>query len=80
MTVSRASAELDDVLSAWRERPLEVFPFVQCDAVWVKIGQGGLVKDAAVLVASGVDESGKRSLLGISVSAGEGKPTGVRCA
>lgn len=71
MTVSRASAGLDEVLSAWRERPLGVFPFVQCDAIWVKIRQNGLVKDAAVLVASGINERGRRSLLGVSVSAGE---------
>ena len=71
MTVSRASAELDTVLNAWRERPLGVFLFVQCDAIWVKVRQNGLVKDAAVLVASGIDEAGKRSLLGVSVSAGE---------
>ena len=71
MTVSRASAELDTVLAAWRERPLGVFPFVQCDAIWVKVRQNGLVKDAAVLIASGIDESGKRSLLGVSVSGSE---------
>jgi transposase-like protein len=71
MTVSRAVAELDEVLAAWRDRPLGVFPFLQCDAIWVKVRQNGLVKDAAVLIASGVNEAGKRSLLGISVSAGE---------
>ena len=71
MTVSRASQELDTVLSAWRERPLGVFPFVQFDALWCKVRQNGLVKDATVLVASGVGENGKRSLLGVSVSTGE---------
>lgn len=71
MTVSRASKELDSVLCAWRERPLGVYPFVQLDALWCKVRQNGLVKDAAVLVASGVGEEGKRSLLGVSISAGE---------
>jgi transposase-like protein len=71
MTVSRAAQELDTVLAAWRDRPLGVFPFVQLDALWCKVRQNGLVKDAAVLVASGVGENGKRSLLGVSVSAGE---------
>lgn len=70
-SVSRAVKELDEVLGAWRERPLGVFPFVQLDALWCKVRQGGLVKDAAVLVASGVGENGKRSLLGVSVSSGE---------
>lgn len=71
MTVSRAAAELDDVLEAWRTRPLGVFPFVSFDALWCKVRQNGLVRDAAVLVASGIDEQGKRSLLGVSVSLGE---------
>ena len=70
-SVSRAAKELDDVLEAWRERPLGVFPFVQLDALWCKVRQNGLVRDAAVLVASGIGEDGKRSLLGVSVSAGE---------
>lgn len=70
-TVSRASAELDTVLIAWRERPLGVFAFLQCDAIWVKVRQNGLVRDAAVLIASGINEQGRRSLLGVSVSAGE---------
>jgi transposase-like protein len=70
-TVSRASAQLDEVLQRWRDRSLGVFPFVQCDAIWVKIRQNGLVRDAAVLIASGVNESGKRSLLGVSISTGE---------
>ena len=70
-SVSRAAKELDAVLCAWRERPLGIFPFVQLDALWCKVRQGGLVKDAAVLVASGVGENGKRALLGVSVSSGE---------
>jgi len=70
-TVSRATQELDGVLTAWRERELGVFPFLQCDAIWVKVRQNGLVKDAAVLIASGVNESGRRSVLGVSVSMGE---------
>lgn len=77
-SVSRTAKELDEVLVAWRERSLSVFPFVQLDALWCKVSynfvvrwQNGLVKDAAVLVASGVGEKGKRSLLGVSVSSGE---------
>lgn len=70
-SVSRAAAELDTVLCAWRDRPLGVFPFVSFDALWCKVRQNGLVGDAAVLVACGIGADGKRSLLGVSVSAGE---------
>lgn len=71
MTVSRAAQELDAVLSAWRERPLGIVPFVQLDALWCKVRRGGLVQDAAVLVASGVREDGRRTVLGVSVGVGE---------
>jgi len=70
-TVSRAAQELDATLSTWRERPLGVVPFVQLDALWCKVRRSGLVQDAAVLVASGVREDGKRTILGVSVSVGE---------
>jgi transposase-like protein len=70
-TVSRAAQELDATLSAWRERPLGVVPFVQLDALWCKVRRSCLVQDAAVLVASGVREDGRRTILGVSVAVGE---------
>ena len=42
MDVSRAAKDLDDVLDAWRNRRLGVIPFVQFDALWCKVRQGGL--------------------------------------
>jgi len=71
MEVSRAAKELDAVLDAWRERPLGVTPFVQLDALWCKVRHGGLVQDAAVLVAAGIQEDGKRTILGATVALGE---------
>jgi transposase-like protein len=44
---------------------------VYLDALWCKVRQEGLVRDAALLIASGVGEDGKRAILGVSVSAGE---------
>ena len=71
MEVSRAAKQLDSVLDAWRERPLGVTPFVQLDALWCKVRHGGIVEEAAVLVAAGIQEDGKRSILGVSVALGE---------
>lgn len=71
MSVSRAVTELDAVLTAWRERSLGIFPFVYLDALWCKVRQDGLVRDAALLIASGIGEDGKRAILGVSVSVGE---------
>jgi len=69
--VSRAAAELDKVLEQWRTRPLERYRYVLLDAQYEKVRQGGQVLDAAVLIACGVDDSGRRDVLGISVSLSE---------
>ena len=69
--VSRAAAELDELLSAWRERDLGVYRYVVLDAQYEKVRQGGQVLDAAVLIACGVDADGRRDILGCSVSLSE---------
>ncbi len=69
--VSRAAAQLDAVLEAWRRRPLGVVPYLFLDARYEKVRQDGQVRDAAVLIASGVDSTGKRQILGISVALSE---------
>jgi putative transposase len=69
--VSRAAAEMDAVLEGWRNRPLGCFPYLFLDARYEKVRQDGQVRDAAVLVAVGVDETGRRQVLGISVALSE---------
>lgn len=69
--VSHAAAELDAVLTAWRTRPLAEYPYVSLDARYEKVRQDGQVRDAAVLIASGVDAQGKRAVLGVSVALSE---------
>lgn len=69
--VSRAAVELDETLSAWRERPLDVFPYVFLDARYEKVRVEGQIRDAAVLMAVGVGTDGKRQVLGVSVSLSE---------
>ncbi len=70
--VSRAAAELDAQLSAWRERPLGRCSYLILDARYEKVRHGGSVIDCAVLVAMGVrEDDGKRMLLGVSVSLSE---------
>lgn len=68
MEVSRVAKELDDVLDAWRNRRLGVIPFLQFDALWCKVRQGGLVQDTAVLIVAGIQEDGKRAILGVTVA------------
>lgn len=69
--VSRAAAELDDLLMAWRGRELGGYRYLILDAQYEKVRQGGQVLDAAVLIACGVDTRGRRDILGCSVSLSE---------
>ena len=50
---------------------MEPQPYVYLDARYERVRQGGLVQKAAVLIAVGVDASGKRSVLGVSVALSE---------
>jgi transposase-like protein len=69
--VSRAAAQLDEVLSAWGNRSLGVFPYLCLDARYEKVRQDGQIRSAAVLIAAGVAEDGKRQILGLSVALSE---------
>jgi putative transposase len=69
--VSRAAALLDEVLEAWRKRPLGEVKVVYLDARYEKVRLDGQIRDAAILIASGVGQSRKRQILGVSVSLSE---------
>ena len=69
--VSHASALLDEELSTWRNRFLGEIPYLVLDARYEKIRHGGSVISCAVLVAVGINEDGKRTVLGVSVSLSE---------
>ena len=69
--VSRAAKLLDDELSHWKSRALGQYRFVYVDARYEKVRQAGCVIDSAVLIAYGVNEQGKREVLGVSVSLSE---------
>ena len=69
--VSRAAAELDACLESWRNRALGEFHYLLVDARYEKVRIEGGVRDAAVLVAVGIDREGRRQVLGVSVSLSE---------
>jgi len=69
--VSQCSAKLDALLETWRNAPLGQVPYVILDARYEKVRQDGQVLDCAVLIASGVEPSGKRRILGVSVALSE---------
>jgi putative transposase len=69
--VSRATAELDVILEQWRERPIGLMRYLILDARYEKVRHNGAVVSCAVLIAIGVDERGKRSVLGVSCQLSE---------
>jgi len=71
MQVSRAAAQLDEVLQEWRERPLGEISYLYVDARYEKVREAGQVRDAAVLLATGITPEGERQVLGVSVSLSE---------
>ena len=67
----RATAQLDPILEQWRTRPLGEIAYLYLDARYETVRQDGQVRDAAVLIATGVDWAGRRQVLGVSVSLSE---------
>ena len=69
--VSRAAAELDEELEAWRSRPIGEVAYLVLDARYEKVRHGGAVVSCAALTAIGIAPDGKRSILGCSVELSE---------
>jgi transposase-like protein len=70
-TVSKASKNLDETLEKWRNSPLGEIVYLYLDAQYQKVRQDGHIQDCAVFVAVGVDATGHRKVLGVSLSLGE---------
>ena len=67
-TAGRINAKLDVGLKQFAERPLECsFPYLLLDARYEKVHEDGVVRDRAVLIAVGVDVTGRRQVLGVDV-------------
>lgn len=71
MEVSRAAKLLDEELGVWRNRTLGHYRFLVFDARYEKVRHGGCVIDSAVLIAYGINNKGRREILGVSVSLSE---------
>ncbi|MHB1088186.1 MAG: IS256 family transposase [Acidimicrobiales bacterium] len=71
--VSRICAQLDEEMVAFRTRALSHlgFPYLLCDATYVKARVAGRVVSRAVVVAMGVGEDASRKVLGIAIGDSE---------
>jgi len=66
--VSRLAASLDEVVVAYRDRPLEgPYPLLMLDALVVKAREGGRICNVAALHAVGVNADGRRESLGLDL-------------
>jgi transposase-like protein len=67
--VSAMARELDVMVEAFRNRPLDAGPYsyVWLDALTQKVREGGRVVNVAVVVATGVNANGNREVLGMDV-------------
>lgn len=75
--VSRLCGELDEMVEAFRTRPLDGdrYPYVWLDATYEKVRENGHVVSLALIVAIGVSESGQREVLGLTVGLSEEEGT-----
>lgn len=71
--VSNMSKELDEMVADFRARPLDSGPYyyLSCDALTMKVREGGRVVKTSVLIATGVNKDGYRELLGMQVATSE---------
>ena len=70
--VSRICKELDEVVHAFKSRPLEgEFPYVWLDATFPKVREGGRVQSMAFVIAVGVKVTGEREVLGFDLGTSE---------
>jgi putative transposase len=75
-TVSRATKTLDDQLRSFAERPLdEAYPYLILDARYERVREGGVVCRRAVLIAIGINNDGRRCVLGVELANRESKTT-----
>jgi len=66
--VSRIAASLDEIVAAFRNRPLEgSYPFLALDALVVKVREAGRICNVACVHAVGVTADGRRESLGLDL-------------
>jgi len=71
--VSRFTAELSDIVEAFRTRPLSgrEYPYVYLDATFPKVRESGQVTSMALMIAMAVNKNGDREILGFEIGLSE---------
>ncbi len=70
--VSRLCAEIDERVQAFLTRPLEgAWPYLWLDATYIRVRENGRIISRAVILAVGVNEDGRREVLGVATGPSE---------
>ena len=79
--VSDIAKELDGMVEDFRTRPSDSGPYyyLSCDALTIKVREGGRVVKTSVLLATGVNNDGYRELLGMHVATAESVASWTGC-
>lgn len=67
--VSRLAQELDQLVAEFRERPLDNGPYryLWIDALTQKVREGGRVVNVSVVIATAVNQEGRREVVGLDI-------------
>ena len=78
-TVSALCQNLDPIVAAFRNRPLERhYPFLIVDAIYMKARDDQRVKSRGFLIATGVNDEGNREVLGFEIADSESEESWSR--
>jgi putative transposase len=70
--VSRLCEEIDVRMKAFLDRPIEGdWPYLWIDATYLKVRQNGRIVSVAVTIAVGVNDDGRRGVLGMAIGHSE---------
>ena len=70
--VSHICKELQKMVQAFRERPLQAcYPYIWLDAIVLKVRENHRVVNLSMAIAIGVDQQGDRHIVGFELGAGE---------
>src|SRR5689334_25048114 len=71
-TVSKLCKDIDERVSAFLDRPLEgEWPYLWLDATYLKVREGGRVVSVAAIIATAVNQDGRREILGLGLGSSE---------
>jgi len=70
--VSRLCEEIDERVKGFLDRPIEgEWPYIWIDATYVKVRQNNRIVSVAIILAIGVNNDGRREVLGMDIGPSE---------